>query len=53
MADAADSKSAGGDFVRVQVPPPASGIVFMMFYIMNIMLFFLLNNTRNAKILMQ
>ena len=23
MADAADSKSAGGDFVRVQVPPPA------------------------------
>ncbi len=23
MADAADSKSAGGDIVRVQVPPPA------------------------------
>ena len=23
MADAADSKSAEGDFVRVQVPPPA------------------------------
>lgn len=23
MADAADSKSAGGDFVWVQVPPPA------------------------------
>ena len=24
MADAADSKSAGGDIVRVQVPPSAS-----------------------------
>ena len=23
MADAADSKSAGGNIVRVQVPPPA------------------------------
>ncbi len=32
MADAADSKSAGGDIVRVQVPPSASLYFYTLFF---------------------
>ncbi len=33
MADAADSKSAGGNFVWVQVPSPAVEKLFVKIYI--------------------